>query len=195
VELYNNTFYDCGSRGTSDSGTYTLYTPTRLRNNVAYQIGSEVYVGKNSNSPSGSNNLWYGVGAGPSQTTSNVNADPLFANRTGYDFHIGSSSPAKDVGVTITTASRDKDGITRPQGSAYDLGAYEYFAGTIVTSNPCDLNSDGVVNSTDVQLATNQALGTNACGTADLSGDGTCTVVDVQRVINASLGQACRVGL
>lgn len=66
--------------------------------------------------------------------------------------------------------------------------------GTSGQGSACDLNADGVVNSTDVQLAINQALGTTACGSASLDGSGTCTAVDVQRVINASLGQSCRVG-
>ena len=61
-------------------------------------------------------------------------------------------------------------------------------------SSACDLNSDGMVNALDVQIAINQALGINACSTADLTGNGQCTVVDVQRVINASLGGACTVG-
>jgi hypothetical protein len=61
------------------------------------------------------------------------------------------------------------------------------------TANPCDLNGDGIVNSTDNQLAIDQALGKSAC-TADLQQNGHCDVVDVQRVANAALGQACVVG-
>jgi glucuronoarabinoxylan endo-1,4-beta-xylanase len=58
------------------------------------------------------------------------------------------------------------------------------------TLSPCDINQDGVVNSIDVNLANQQALGTSAC-TVDLDKDNVCTVVDVQRVINAALGGAC----
>jgi len=58
---------------------------------------------------------------------------------------------------------------------------------------PCDLNNDGLVNSLDVGLAIQMALGSIAC-TADLDGNGTCEVVDMQRVANAALGQPCRVG-
>ena len=60
--------------------------------------------------------------------------------------------------------------------------------------SPCDLNSDGVVDSQDVQLAVSAALGERVCGSGDLDGDGRCDVVDVQRVINAALGGACRMG-
>jgi hypothetical protein len=56
--------------------------------------------------------------------------------------------------------------------------------------SPCDLNQDGVVNSADVTLAVNMALGSTQC-TANVEGPLTCTVVTVQRVTNASLGQVC----
>ena len=58
------------------------------------------------------------------------------------------------------------------------------------TFSPCDLNQDGVVNSTDVTLAVNMALGTAAC-TANVEGSDVCTVITVQRVVNASEGQTC----
>lgn len=58
----------------------------------------------------------------------------------------------------------------------------------------CDLNGDGVVDNTDVQLSISNALGQASCATADLDGDGRCDVIDVQRVINAALGGSCRVG-
>jgi hypothetical protein len=74
------------------------------------------------------------------QTTSNVTTNPLFVNRTLSDFHLTSTSPAKDAGLTIVptnsfdpnpgpTIDTDKDGVLRAQGTAYDMGAYEFFAG------------------------------------------------------------------
>lgn len=57
-------------------------------------------------------------------------------------------------------------------------------------ASPCDLNQDGVVNSADVTLAVNMALGTNTCS-ANVEGPNTCTVITVQRVINASEGLTC----
>lgn len=61
------------------------------------------------------------------------------------------------------------------------------------SSNACDVNGDGIVNSTDVQLATTMALGQTAC-TLDITSPGVCTVVEVQRIVNASLGGTCKVG-
>jgi len=63
------------------------------------------------------------------------------------------------------------------------------------TFSACDLNKDGVVNSQDVQLMVNVALGQAACTSSfDLNGDGLCNVVDVQRVINAADGGSCVTG-
>ena len=60
-------------------------------------------------------------------------------------------------------------------------------------TNSCDLNSDGKVDSTDVQLATSMALGTSPC-TTNIAGTGVCNVVVVQRVVNAALGGPCVTG-
>ena len=60
-----------------------------------------------------------------------------------------------------------------------------------VPLNGCDLNSDGAVNTTDVNLAIGMSTGAVAPCTANIIGSGVCNVVMVQRVINASLGGSC----
>ena len=52
--------------------------------------------------------------------------DPKFVDISNNAFQLKSDSPAKDSGATLTDFSVDKDGTTRPQGSAWDIGAYEY---------------------------------------------------------------------
>jgi hypothetical protein len=57
-----------------------------------------------------------------------------------FDFHLRDASPARDAGTAVlpnnpsigrsgraTDGGRatDKDGVPRPQGKAFDLGAYE----------------------------------------------------------------------
>lgn len=52
--------------------------------------------------------------------------DPKFVDESNYDFHIVSDSPAVDAGTTLADVTTDSDGVTRPQGCGYDIGAYEY---------------------------------------------------------------------
>jgi hypothetical protein len=59
--------------------------------------------------------------------------------------------------------------------------------------SPCDLNKDGVVNASDVQLAIDMSLGSIPC-TADINGAGVCNAAIVQRVINAARGGPCVTG-
>ena len=76
------------------------------------------------------------------------------------------------------------------------LNPYGPFANTMFflqAANACDLNNDGTVNNSDVDLATNMSLGLSAC-TAAILGAGVCNVMVVQRIINASMGGACVTG-
>ena len=61
--------------------------------------------------------------AGPAAVAGTMNANPQLANEVGNDFHLGSSSPARD---SIDTGPPiDLDGSPRPRGVKYDLGAFE----------------------------------------------------------------------
>ncbi len=140
VEVFNNTCYDAGSADPATAGLWAgpnANSPgftVRLRNNIFYSINGEQYLGAgfvSHGQPAGligSGNLWYGHGSGPAaptRLTGNVNADPLFLNPAGFDFHLQPRSPAIDAG-SATPVEADYDGAPRPQGSAYDAGAFEF---------------------------------------------------------------------
>jgi hypothetical protein len=58
---------------------------------------------------------------------------PTFVDRNAGDYRLAATDTVlKDQGQSLALAgvSRDKDGVTRPQGNAYDIGAYEFQAGT-----------------------------------------------------------------
>src|SRR5262249_12750138 len=57
------------------------------------------------------------------------NVDPLFVNAAAHDFHLQPGSPAMERGVSLAAVTADFDGTPRPQGAAYDMGAYEYVLG------------------------------------------------------------------
>ena len=154
VQVFNNTLSDCaannssnaiGSRGAFGVGGGPSTLLMNLRNNVVQQNAGEIYIDGSLSQIKGDHNLWFGVGNGPAQTTNNLNVDPQFVNRSGGDLHLNSTSPAKDAGLTVAQANafvpnssqvRDKDGTPRPQGTAFDLGAYELAVGGTPTSTP-----------------------------------------------------------
>jgi IPT/TIG domain len=125
AEWFNNTLYDCGARGGRLSGAFNVAEGSpqvRLRNNIVYQKSSENYLEYWTRSAlvSGSNNLWFGSGRGPSQFGGNLNVDPKFADLGAFDFHLQQGSPAIHAGVDAGIAT-DLDGRPRNHG----LGAFE----------------------------------------------------------------------
>ena len=71
------------------------------------------------------------------KATNCSNADPKFVNITSDDFHLQSTSPAINKGLTSQVYDRfqalhgldirkDLESTTRPLGGAYDIGAYEF---------------------------------------------------------------------
>lgn len=77
-------------------------------------------------------NLTYNCGASYMQSgkaTNQITTDPLFINYqpdgTG-NYHLQSTSPARNGGTNTSCPSTDQDGVTRPQEGVCDIGSYEY---------------------------------------------------------------------
>jgi hypothetical protein len=65
--------------------------------------------------------------------TGNIAVNPLYVNAATQDFHIQSTSPCKDAGITLSNNSVDYEGTARPQGTSFDMGAFEYKQATSST--------------------------------------------------------------
>jgi hypothetical protein len=128
AQVYNNTLYDCGARGGSNAGAIEVTggPAFSLKDNLVQQKSGESYLASSSNASllSGSNNLWFGGSSLPAGFSLSVNADPQLIS-AGTNFALSSTSPAIDAGAN-TPAATDIAGTPRPQGPAFDIGAYEY---------------------------------------------------------------------
>ena len=133
VIIQNNVLYNNGSRG--PDGNAQLYIERAgigritLQNNIVYaESGQTYYQFGPGTGPSvfnaANSNLVYNAGACPGWDSGCINADPLFANAVAKDFRVKSGSRAIDAGIK-SDIRLDYIGVSRPQGKAYDIGAYE----------------------------------------------------------------------
>ncbi len=133
VYIQNNVFYNNGSSGYD--GNAQIYIERAgagritVQNNILYAGSGETYYqlepGVSSSVLNADHNLVYNAGSCLVWDSGCANADPLFINAAGGDFHLGAGSPAIDAGTTGQSAS-DFDGVTRPSGGVYDIGAFEF---------------------------------------------------------------------
>ena len=71
-------------------------------------------------------NLNYGVQGSASLSGTNSTSNPQFTDIANDDYTLQSGSPAIDVASSTYAPSDDINDLTRPQGQADDLGAYEH---------------------------------------------------------------------
>ncbi len=115
IYLYNNTIanHTMLLDGTTYSGS------SKTRNNLIYNCTGD----------------WDSIITDSSYNWNNSTPDP-FVSVAGDDYHL--SSAVSDIANSgfdltsygITALNSDKDGVARPNGSAWDIGAYEYVTGT-----------------------------------------------------------------
>jgi hypothetical protein len=108
-----------------------------VQDNIFYNAGSN-YWASDGGAVLGSHNLLYDPTGtiDPNDFPDDlVNLDPQLANPAGDDYHPVAGSPAIDAG-TFVGVTHDLDAHPRPQGSAVDIGAYEFTPVLILTGFP-----------------------------------------------------------
>jgi len=146
LRIYNNLFRADDDQDNKGSGPvivgWSVGSPDdiKIRNNMFIDKTQGVSIESGATNVSCSNNLFWRYDGG-SMTNQNYSGsdditgtDPLFAtyDKVPYnltdDYKLQSSSPAKDTGYDLTgTVTDDYYGNSRPQGSGYDIGAYEFY--------------------------------------------------------------------
>jgi hypothetical protein len=114
--LVNNTIADNGYSGVGAQA----YAVVTLTNNLiaGHPIGLDAPTP--STVISATVNLFWNI-SDPITGTNGIRQDP----RLTANYHLGAGSPALDAGLTIPWLTTDLDGRPRPQGSRYDIGAFE----------------------------------------------------------------------
>lgn len=149
LEFYNNLFYRVGrDNGHPIMGAYKGAENNSVKNNAFVACGQN-YNGSGSyvyQSGTADYNfaatITNGIGKlGTWEAHGIVGGSPQFF--AAFDdcignvcsFHIGGSSVLKDKGTSISGFLVDKDGFPRAQGSAWDIGPYEYRLNVVTPSN------------------------------------------------------------
>ncbi len=117
--VVNNTIYNNARRGIHMfAGAVNTVDGTIVRNNISYNNGiTDYYEGAYVENTIQTNNLF--------------GTDPSFVDAGSGNFHLQSGSGAIDTGISTNAPLVDFDGISRPQGDDFDIGAYEYVFGSI----------------------------------------------------------------
>ncbi len=150
MNFYNNTFYRCStSTGVYNWPINATYTGASViaKNNAFIACGATVnngwyagYVTKDynfvSNTATGATKTGFsethGVNGGDPKLTAYYN--DCSANTC--NFHISATSALIDNATVVSGYTTDIDGAARPQGAAWDIGAYEYGSGTTIAARP-----------------------------------------------------------
>ncbi len=128
IALVNNTAW--GNGGTDGWGPgIWLDNPEAedvlLRNNLLSENGhAQIEVASEPDGLTVDHNLLFGA-PGPDDFPGSVLDDPLLADPDAADFHLLPGSPAVDAGSDVDAPDADFDGVGRPQGAGFDIGAFE----------------------------------------------------------------------
>jgi chitodextrinase len=141
AEVYNNTFAYVNTQPTL--GIYIRSNGAKIKNNLFF-VPYGIVLGDGAGSyslsasdfnmfyPSGQNfdnGTWKTVSAWKTggRDTNSFEASPAFMDAGTGDFSLSSGSPAINAGANLGSIfSTDRNGILRPQGAGWDIGAYEY---------------------------------------------------------------------
>jgi hypothetical protein len=120
----NNTFVDIRYHAIGVSGQHGHHA--LIYNNIISGSSSSYWFSDGA-SGSGDYNLIFDASPPPESGAHDlVGLDPLFEDGSGGDYHLQPGSPAVDAAQAWGSVRGDFDGNERPQGHAWDIGAFEY---------------------------------------------------------------------
>jgi hypothetical protein len=132
VDIVNNTAY-LNARSSSLNWANIFAdssSDVNILNNISYaRSGKPSNTNYSNTNVTYDYNIYYNGNTPAVSGSHDVVADPKFVNPSesaGADFHVQASSPSIDSGTSAYAPSYDYSGNSRPLGSIYDRGAYEW---------------------------------------------------------------------
>ena len=141
IKIINNTCYKNGSYSNGWAYGINIDNPDAqniiIRNNICSENNAQIAFQQISSGGVVDHNLFFGnnTASGTLYGTDSIIGNPLFADTNIYDFHLLSNSPAIDNGSSIDAPNIDFDSTNRPNGSGFDIGAYEYHSSLSILNN------------------------------------------------------------
>ncbi|MDB6066965.1 MAG: hypothetical protein JWR26_3173 [Pedosphaera sp.] len=129
-EIKNNIFYNCGGGGGTlifiDNSTAFTANSFSFDANIYYHSTATPYISFRGTNFTAAN--WVSTHEPNGKTNAPKFVSYAALAATGNDFHLQSSdTAAKDKGLSFSNYfAFDRDRVSRPQGTAWDIGAYEY---------------------------------------------------------------------
>ena len=162
ITLKNNIAYLVGG----NNAALQVQVPadiTACENNLWYNTGGQPFTRVNGTSYGAAQQAAYQSATGWDDSPNGLWEDPVFVTN-GSDFNLQVASPAIDKGANLSgTFTDDYAGTARPQGAAYDIGAYEADAPApvvvITTSDPTSISS----NTLAISGTASDAVGVTEC--------------------------------
>jgi parallel beta-helix repeat protein len=144
-QIYNNVIYGINFAYQGSNAGIFVYTGSghKIYNNtIANNTTDGIYISSGVSNVEVSDNIAYGntgasftdAGSGNVQTKNLFGVDPRFVNPAAGNYQLQAGSPAIDAGTASSIAQTDFAGTVRPQGSAIDIGAFEYSSATPPTA-------------------------------------------------------------
>jgi hypothetical protein len=142
ISFYNNTVYGCSyyaAHVQNVNATPNIVFKNNIFSQNVWSNAITVYstnannVTVENNITNGAQNAWI-TGMQIKLGTNNNNNIPNFAFIGGNNFRLAPNSPAINAATNTLVPTFDLDFVARPNGGAYDIGAYEYVASVLPLS-------------------------------------------------------------
>ena len=138
IKIINNTCYNNGSYENGWGFGIEIDNPNAsditIRNNICSRNSAQIAIQQIESIAIVDHNLFFGNNdaSGTLYGTDSIIGNPFFVDTSLYNFHLLKNSPAIDNGDSLDAPTVDFDDISRPFGSDFDIGAYEYHSSSAV---------------------------------------------------------------